>query len=165
MHYKKIIFLFIVASLSSCKGDKSTEQSLKTDLKKTEFKSKHYIIKSHIKENGKDYIFGDSVNLFVGDEAIEEAKKFGEADYDMSESGDTIYYLNNDVYLSNKKQELIKLELNEIVLIQLVDFSDDTFRFKKVTLTEFIKHLKNKPIMLVKTRNGVIIGMMEKYIP
>ncbi|MBL4905404.1 MAG: hypothetical protein JKZ00_05225, partial [Flavobacteriaceae bacterium] len=85
--------------------------------------------------------------------------------YDISASGDTIYYLENDIYLSNSNHELMTLELSDSIDLQLVDFSANEFKLKKVSLSDFIEYLKNDPIILVTLKNGLVIAMTETYIP
>ncbi|MBL4905601.1 MAG: hypothetical protein JKZ00_06250, partial [Flavobacteriaceae bacterium] len=104
-YFKKLLWIFVVIIIG-CKSEQPKKQTFnKTVTDSIVTSNKYYSIKSIIKKNAHNYIIGNMVELYFGEEAIKVAKKAGDAQYDISASGDTIYYLENDIYLSNSNHE------------------------------------------------------------
>ncbi|AUC15504.1 hypothetical protein BTO06_10285 [Tenacibaculum sp. SZ-18] len=127
--------------------------------------TKHCLINKIVIENGKKYVVADYVDFLIGDKAIEKAKENGDADYDISEKGDTLYFVNNDYYVSNVNPKLRTLELDDNVKIEIWDYFKSNGVFKIVNINELQKYLSTKPIMILKIRNGIVMEMREQFVP
>lgn len=139
----------------------------KTDVKATSvtLDTKHCYINKIIVKNGKKYVVADYVDFLIGDQAIEKAKENDDAHYDMDEKGDTLYFVNNDYYVSNINAKLRTLELADDVTIEVWDFPKNNGVFNTVNINELENHLGSKPIMILTIENGVIIKIKEQFVP
>jgi hypothetical protein len=161
MIMKKIISLTI---LLLCFTSFTKAQTGETKLKK-EFK--HCFLKDVIKKDEKHFIIADYVDFLTNEKAIEKAKQQGEADYDISEKGDTIYFVYNDYYISNVNPKLRKLELSEQIKIELLDFSQksDDSMYKIVSVKELSEQFENHSLVILKIENGIVMEIKEKFTP
>lgn len=128
-------------------------------------KDNYYIIKGYKKIDTKSYMLLDYVNFSYGDDAVKEAKKFGDASYDLDAKGDTIYYLENDIYFSDLSSKQILVAISDTAEIRMIDFDSSTTGTKQVDLNLFLSKIKEEPFMLVSFNNGIISKMIETYVP
>lgn len=177
MKLKTLFLTLSIASLSSCTDNKkkaeiketSKTENIKPKVKakseNTILETKHCFIKSLIVQNGKNYAIADYVDFLTQDKAIEKAIENDDADYDINEKGDTIYFVYNDYYVSNINPKLRTLELADNVKIELWNYPKNNGIFNTVNINELEKHLSSEPIMILKIENGIIIEMREQYVP
>lgn len=178
MSVKNLIFLLTLIQFSCNHQEKQTIEIPSTEPKNQEqivdsksdnpiYENKFCFIKKVVKENGKHYIIVDYIDFLTGNKAIERAKKFGNAEYDISTNGDTTYYVYDDYYVSNINPKLRTLELAKDVKIELLDFSENPSEngYKIVSLTEFTDKIENNPIIILKSKNGIVMEMKEQFTP
>jgi len=173
MKYRIYIY-FLLISLFSCntKEKKENDFDKKELTKKNEkiltkekFEKKYCFVKDIYEQNGKYFIKADYIDFLFGSEAVERAKENGEADFDISESGDTIYFVYDDYYVSNQNPKIRTLEINKNALIEILDFST-TENYRKLTnILEFKNEIENDRIMILRIKNGIVIKMKEQYTP
>ncbi len=144
---------------------KTEKTTIKPESKKIALETKHCFVKEVTKKGEKYFIIADYIDFLTNEKAVEKAKEQGEAEYDISEKGDTIYFVYNDYYISNVNPKLRTLELSSDVKIELWNYPKNNGLFSKVSITEFIDHLKAEPILILTIENGVVTEMKEQYTP
>jgi hypothetical protein len=149
------------------KQARSKERKLDYKQKSTTHieESKHCYIKEIKEKNGKTYIVADYVDFLEGKKAFKKAKASGDLDYDISENGDTIFYLDDGYYISNVNPKLRTLALDKDVVIELLDYSTGRSTLQKVSIPELKNKLKSQPIMILKIENRIVIKMTQQYVP
>ena len=133
----------------------------------TNLEKKHCFVKNIITKNGKNYIIVDYVDFLTGNKAIEKAKINGDAEYDVSKSGDTIYFVYNDYYISNVNSKLRTIELAENIKIELLDFSENAndTGYKNVSIAKFVEQYENHSLVILKLENGICKEIKEQFTP
>lgn len=173
----KNLLLFLTLLLFSCKEkqqhkiESTQSQVEKKSVEPTKensiIENKHCYIKEVFKRDEIYFISADYIDFLMDEKAIEKAKDHGEAEYDISENGDTIYFVYNDYYISNFNPKLRTLELSEQIKIELLDFSknaNDT-GFKKVSVNKLIEEINSNPIIILSIKDGVVIEIKEQFTP
>ena len=97
-------------------------------------------------ENNKDYIDADYVQYFIGEKAIEEAKKRGDSDKRI-ENGKIVYSVPNDYYIVNENNKIRKLEVSNDVKL------------------DYIKKNYKDQLFLLTIQKGKVIEINEIFIP
>jgi hypothetical protein len=173
----KIHFLILILTFSSCANKEKQpkiSESIKTEIKESKtvqkpestiIETKYCFIKNLTEKNGKYYVIADFVDFLTDEKAIEKAKQNGDADFDVNEKGDTIYFVYNDYYVSNVNPKLRTLELIPEIRIQLWNYPKNNGIFNAVNINELKDHLSSEPIMILKIKNGIVIEMREQYVP
>ena len=173
----KILFSLLTLIFFSCKkkqltGIKPSESKIEKPIitnteKKTVLENRHCFVNGIIEKNDKKYIVVDYVDFLTGDKATEKAKLNGDAEFDISKSGDTIYFVYSDYYVSNINSKLRTIELRADIKIELLDFSPSSNEsgYKTVFIEEFIKKYKNHSLVILKMKNGICEEIKEQFTP
>ena len=118
-----------------------------------------FILKVY-KENGKNYVNADFVQYLIGDKAVEEAKKNGDADAFIVD-GKKIYAVPNDFYIVNKNKTIRKIELSDNPKFNLL-ISENLNGLN--TFENFKKNFHDTLYVLC-LKNDKIIEVKEVFIP
>jgi len=165
-----IIFILII----SCNTEKKEQNILANNekaekptkiYKQEKSEKKHCYIKDIYQQKGKYYIKADYVDFLFDEQAVEKAKQNGDAEFDISETGDTIYFVYNDYYVSNQNPRIRTLEISKNAPIQILDFSKTSNYRKLLSIMEFKKEIEKERIMILEITNGIVIKMTEQYTP
>ena len=143
------ICCFFFISFGSCLKEKDVQIS-----KKYAFVSRAYT------ENNKNYIDVDYVQYFIGDKAIEEAKKNGEADSRIV-NGEKVYSIPGDFYIINKNNKIRKLEVFDNIKLDIVNSKNENVLN---TFDDFKNDYKDK-LFLLTIENGKVIEIREIFTP
>lgn len=111
-------------------------------------------------ENGKNYVDADYVQYLIGDKAIEEAKKNGDADAFIVD-GKKIYAVPNDYYIVNKNKTIRKIELSDNPTFNLL-ISEN---LKDSNTLENFKKNYHDSLYILRLKNNKIIEVKEVFIP
>ncbi len=84
----------------------------------------------------------DFIKVLTGDSAIIVAKKLGQAEYEISEFGDTTWFVPNDYFVFNEKSESVKIPIDENCKI-VIYISDETTNFQPKEKSIQAQELKN----------------------
>jgi len=111
-------------------------------------------------ENGKNYLDADYVQYLIGDKAIEEAKKNGDADAFIVD-GKKIYAVPNDYYIVNKNKTIRKIELSYNPKFNLLIGEN----LKGSNTFENFKKNYHDTLYILRLKNNKIIEVKEVFIP
>lgn len=120
-------------------------------------------IKEVINQDNFTFLKVDFIKFLMSNQAIEEAKKRGEAAYDIEENGDTNFYVNNDYYIVNDNPKLrlfmltdsTDIEFHELFGETIADFTNSDKAMERVNLSPFI----------IITQDGIISHLNEIFVP
>jgi hypothetical protein len=112
------------------------------------------------KENNKNYIDADYVQYFIGDKAIDMAKKNGDADSHIV-NGIKVYSIPGDFYIVNQNNKIRKLEVSDNVKIDLTS-SDDSK--SENDLNNLKNNFKDK-LFVLSINNDKVIEIQEIFTP
>jgi hypothetical protein len=143
-----ICWVFFI-SFSSCIKEKNVQIN----------KSHAFIMKIY-KENNKNYIDADYVQYFIGDKAIDMAKKNGDADSHIV-NGIKVYSIPGDFYIVNQNNKIRKLEVSDNVKIDLTS-SDDSK--SENDLNNLKNNFKDK-LFVLSINNDKVIEIQEIFTP
>lgn len=133
-----------------------------TQLTKT-MDSSYCYIKDVVNQNNQTFLQVDFIQFFTFEQAIEEAKKRGEAEYKIKANGDTTYFVYNDYYIANDNPKLRTFKLTDSTKFKFleehggaaINFKDTKTAMKRVEFSPFI----------IKTKQGNVISLTEIYTP
>jgi hypothetical protein len=123
-------------------------------------------IKGLQQQNGQWICIANYIEFYMGDKAVEIAKKRGDAAVDTGANGKLTYFVYNDYYIVNDSKKLHKLLISPTVVVKLVDFSSSPIRTHKASLNELInmKGRDDSPFIFSISK-GVITSITQQYIP
>lgn len=125
--------------------------------------SSYCYIKDVINQNNRTYLTVDFIQFFTSDKAIEEAKKRGDAEYDIEENGDTTHFVYNDYYIANDNPKLRTFKLADSTKIEFLEVLGGTATDFKNT-DKAMKRVEFSPFIIV-TEHGRILSLKEIYTP
>lgn len=126
--------------------------------------SKSYaLIQSIYSENEKNYLDVDYVQYYVGDKAIKEAKKRGEADSHVV-NGKIVYSVPDDIYIVNENNMIRRLEVSNKVKIELGCCDYPKTEKKSIKINDFKNDFKDR-LFLLTIENEKIIEIKEIFLP
>lgn len=122
-------------------------------------------IKNVFTLNNDVFIVVDIIDFLTGEEAVQVAKSYGEAEFDINENGDTNFYVFNDYYILNTEVKTDTLLISKNANISLIKFTSDGKPIKADKKTDLIgKNSHNYPCS-IEISNGIITRLDEHYIP
>ncbi len=107
-------------------------------------------------------LHADFVKMLTGNAAVKAAKKNGEADYDVSDKGDTSWYVVNDYYVLNGSTKTKKLVLSPAAQIYLVKPGTSLVAKSKATV---LKQSFEGRLFKLEILNNQVIKITEIYTP
>jgi len=115
-------------------------------------------------EAGKKFIKMRPVQFLWGSEAVIEAKKDGEAEYNIDTvTKDTNWYVPNDYHIVDREESEFKLIISDKVKVSICD----PVELKKTTIKELhkkIEKIEYRPFEIA-VENGKVTIIQEIYIP
>jgi len=125
--------------------------------------SSYCYIEDVINHDNFTYLKVDFIQFLMDDKAIEEAKKHGEAAYDIEENGDTTFYVNNDYYIVNDNPKLRLFMLTDSTDIEFHElFGETVTDFKNSE--EAMNRVRFSPFIIV-TKDGTVTDLHEIFVP
>ncbi|MFT5581496.1 MAG: hypothetical protein ACI9G9_000747 [Psychromonas sp.] len=143
----------------------ATELEDKSDeIKLTKTSDSSYcLIKEVFNQNNGTYLKVDFIQFYTFEQAIEEAKKRLDAEYDIEENGDTTYFVYNDYYIANDNPKLRTFRLTDLTKIEFLEVLGDTAtNFKNAK--KAMKRVEFSPFIIV-SEVGKITRLKEIYTP
>ena len=125
--------------------------------------SSYCYIRNVINQNNRTYLKVDFIQFFTFDKAIEEAKKRGDAEYNIEVNGDTTYFVYNDYYIANDNPKLRIFKLTDSTKIEFLEVLGDTATDFKNT-DKAMKRVEFSPF-IIETEQGKILSLKEIYTP
>lgn len=170
---KKIVFLLIITFLWNCIEKQKNEKVIEPKQNKTskkldknlDIENKHCYVKKVNHKNGNYSIIVDYIEFLTGKEAYEKAKKNKDLDFEINEKGDSTFFLYNDYYISNINPKLREFKLDSKVKIKLWNYPKNNGIYNDVSVLDFLNHLHDNPVIILKIKDGVISEMFEQYTP
>ncbi|WP_378173473.1 hypothetical protein [Aquimarina sp. SS2-1] len=129
-------------------------------INKSKYTRQHCYVKKVFRNNGVIFIEADFIEYFTGKKAVEKAKEYNEAEYDIDKNGDTLYFLYDNYYVSNANTNLKRLELNDKVRIQDINQISRGFPLKA-----FQKIIADNPIMILEINDGIVYKITKQKLP
>ena len=123
--------------------------------KNVSIKRNYALILNIHEEKKKNFVDADYVHYYVGDKAIKEAKKRGEADRHIK-NGKTVYSVPGDIYIVNDLQKIRTLEVSDHVKLDLVDSNDPKNVKMLNTFDDFKKDFKDKLFLLTLENEKIV---------
>ncbi|MDP4087865.1 MAG: Ig-like domain-containing protein [Bacillota bacterium] len=125
-------------------------------------------IKKVYEENGKKYIQVDEVEWYTGDQAIEEAKKDGNAEKD--ENGQ--YFVPDDYYMRDNTHDITTYEVTDSTVFKLLDLGGASVSAKVVTYDAFktasvsgTSVSGSQLLCSISISNNIVTNIEEQYRP
>jgi hypothetical protein len=126
----------------------------------------HYCYIRKVYRNGDRYfINADLIEFFSGDAAVEAAKKAGEVQTRVGETGDTIYSVPEYYYIINPEEDVKTFEIGRQAHVKLWLFTEEGEMIDAKGIEDLRKKdLKHSPFM-VELKDGVASKVAEQYVP
>lgn len=132
------------------------------DSTKIKYERKYGYVDRAYESNGAKFIEVDYAEYFEGKKAVEMAREYGTAEYDIDEKGDTLYFLYNNYYIHNRNNNKVILELHERANIRLNRINQISSGFSLKAFNKIIK--EDKPLLVLATDNGVVYRITEQKL-
>lgn len=129
---------------------------------KLKFERKYCYINRVYKSNDVVFIEADIIEYYQGRKAVTKAKEYGEAEYDLDKKGDTLYFLYNNYYIHNQSSKSIILELDDKARVKIENINRISNGFP---LKAFQKIIKDKPVLVLETHDGIVYKISQKKLP
>ncbi len=129
---------------------------------KLSFERNYCYITKAFKSNDVIFIEADYIEFYEGKKAVKKAKEFGEAEYDIDKNGDTLYFLYNNYYIHNQNSRPRILELDDKARVKINNINQISNGFP---LKAFQKIIKEKPVLILETNNGVVYRITQQKLP
>ncbi|WP_109300729.1 hypothetical protein [Aquimarina sp. AU474] len=129
---------------------------------KLNFERNYCYITKAFKSNDVVFIEADFIEFYEGKKAVKKAKEFGEAEYDIDKNGDTLYFLYNNYYIHNQNSKPRILELDDRARVRINNINQISNGFP---LKAFQKIIKEKPVLILETNNGVVYRITQQKLP
>lgn len=162
----QVTFLAILAIILVISFTKEGRTAASTvSAKEEEHKQVGYIERVY-EENGKRYLQFDEVKFLTGDEAVEQAKKDGNAIFENGQ-----YYVLDDYYIVNEDKELKDYLIDKDASLNMLGFmvnpESDDITNKPVNFQEFkdIVNSKGARLYYIYTLNGIVEKVEGQFIP
>lgn len=128
----------------------------------------HYYINSIYEIDSTYFLNVDFIEVLTGDSAIIVAKKHGQAEYEISEQGDTTWFVANDYFILNETSDSVKIPIDENCKI-IIYISDETTNFqpneKSINVEELKNYLSGDRIFEIKIANEKVKAIKEFWVP
>lgn len=128
----------------------------------------HYYINSIYEIDSIYFLNVDFIEVLTGDSAIVIAKNRGQAEYEISEQGDTTWFVANDYFIFNEKTDSVKIPIDENCKI-VIYISDETTNFqpkeKSINVEELKNYLSGDRIFEIKIANEKVKAIKEFWVP
>ena len=128
--------------------------------KEKKYQRRHCYIKKAFRQDGVIFVEVDFIEYFEGRKAVQKAKEFNKVEYDIDKEGDTVYFLYDDYYIHNPRKMMDRLELSQNA--KLANLNQISSGFPLKALQQLIK---DNPVMLLESYNGVVFRIREQKIP
>jgi len=133
---------------------------LELDMKED---SSYCQIQKAFERDGEIYMVVDFIQYFTFDQAIEEARKRGQAEHEILENGDTNYFVFNDYFIANDNPRLRTYRLNEATRIESVPGLNGLDSLHLQNFPDEFEARGNPFFIWVE--NGWVSRMKEIFIP
>jgi len=143
--------------------DSFSTKNIYASLDKTSFKAQKFcFIKRAYESNNTIFIEVDMIEYYEGKEAVEKAKEYGDAEFDIDKNGDSLFFLYNKHYIKNDTTKTIILELDEKVKVKTDYINQISNGFSLKALQNIIP---NHPILRIKLKDGIVYAITEQNLP
>lgn len=139
-----------------------TEEDTLPEESKLKYERRYCYVKRVFESNETVFAEVDFIEFYKGRRAVQEAKKMGEAEYDIDKKGDTLYFLYNNYYISNQNSKTIILELDNKARVRVDNINQISGGFP---LKAFQKIISDKPILILEINNGIIYKITQQKLP
>ena len=130
------------------------------DEKEKKYQRRHCYIRKAFRQDGVIFVEVDFIEYYQGRKAVQKAKEFNKVEYDIDKEGDTVYFLYDDYYIHNPRKMMDRLELSQNAKLSNVNQISSGFPLKALQ-----QLIKDNPVMLLETYNGVVFRIKEQKIP
>lgn len=155
------LFLITLLIINSCTDKKPLNEFQNV-------KTQYYYINNIDKIDSIYYIDVDFIEVLTGDSAVIVAKKHGQAEYEISEQGDTTWFVPNDYFVLNEKSDSVKIPLDENCKI-VIYISDETTNFqpkeKSIQAEELKNYLADNRIFELTIADKKVKHIKEFWVP
>ena len=169
--YKAAFIFFFCFSLTACHNDehpnsenKTPEATVEAEQPASIIRREQYANITHVSVTDSSRVIeADYVQFLSGEEAIQAARKEGEADM-FIEDGDTTYAVPNDHYILNKSKQIRRLILADNASFELVTNPDRDPPVLKNDFKTFLTMYSDN-LFILTLENGRIVKVEEVFIP
>ena len=138
----------------------SSSKSRFEDKKNIKGEKRYCYIDRVFSQDETAFIEADYLDYYEGKKAVTMAKENGDAEFDVSKEGDTVYFLYNDYYISNQNTRTRILELDANIKIRGINQISNGFSFKA-----FEGMIQKQPLFEIKVDNGIVYEIKEQKLP
>jgi hypothetical protein len=163
MNQKDFIIILLFTLLLSCTGKNEKE----TENAQTDYF--YCYINKIYEKNSTQFVRVDKIQVLTGDSAVLIAKQIGQAEFEISNSGDTTWFVPNDYFVLNETQEDEEFPIAKNCNIEIT-VSDESTSYqlteqKNVSVEKLKSHLYDYMIFLVEVKDGFITSIKEYWTP
>ncbi len=127
----------------------------------SKFKRQYCYVTRAFKSNDAIFVEADFIEYYEGRKAVKKAKEYGEAEYDIDKNGDTLYFLYNNYYIHNQNSTARILELDDKARVSIENINQISDGFP---LKAFQKIIKENPILILETNNGIVYRITQQKL-
>ena len=122
-------------------------------------------IKKFYAKDGRQYLDADFIQFYVGDKAVEVARKYKEAQMEIK-NGDTVYYMLDDIYIRNDNKLIRSLVIADNASYKVVGNEPDRVMVVPATREQMLKSFsKDKIYVLSIDKDNIVTQVKEQYTP
>ncbi len=125
------------------------------------FERQYCYVTRAFESNDAIFIEADFIEYYEGRRAVKKAKEYGEAEYDIDKNGDTLYFLYNNYYIHNQNSTSRILELDDKARARIENINQISSGFP---LKAFQRIIKDNPILILETNNGIVYRITEQKL-
>src|SRR5688572_886595 len=123
----------------------------------------HVFIKKLTEIKDSVFIDADYIQFLMGKEAIEAAKKAGEADTTIGANGQMEIGITGDYFILNENNKIRRLRLADSCKYRLIDYLDREYPLKNDL--ESLKKIYDENFFLLTIENNIVTEIEEVYTP
>lgn len=135
----------------------------KTDTRQAVKQQQHAFIKGLTEIQDSVFIDADYIQFLMGKEAIEAAKKAGEADTTIGANGQMEIGITGDYFILNENNKIRRLRLADSCSYRLIDWLDREYLLKNDL--ESLKKIYTENPFVLTIENNIVIDIEEVYTP
>ncbi|GAB2792600.1 hypothetical protein HNQ93_003625 [Hymenobacter luteus] len=145
---------------AAVKGEQSTTETVGNTGRN------HGYIRRFYQEKGQYYVTVDYIQFLNGADAVAAAQRKGDAVMDV-QNGDTIYSVFNDYYIVNDSPRQRTFRLSDKAVLTFWNKTGELRQYNPTpseVLNQGTDVFRYAPF-IVETKQGVVTGLAEQYVP
>lgn len=158
-----VLITFIIIAACTEKSDHKSSDNIKPT------QNFYCFINRIVEKNSGYYINVDFIEVLTGDSAVEAAKKIGQAEFEVSETGDTNWFVPNDYFILNTEIDSSLVQVDKDCQI-VIYASDETTNYqitekRNLSPESLRSHIERNKIFEIQVSESKVIVIREFWTP